>query len=621
MKVCLMFRKAYRIQSKPGYDFESKPVSNNIDLNKSVLQNIFIYFLAACCIGIVFTTNIRAEESPITKNIDIIVGGDHNYPPYEFLDENGKPTGFNVELTLAIAKVMGMNVEIRLGEWSKIRTEFETGKLDLMQGISYLKDRARIFDFSPPHSIVYHSICSLKSTPEIQSLNKLAGKKVAIQKSGSSHDYFRHNNIAVNLTLTDTHGDALRAMISGKSAYAVVARLPCQYHIKKMNVEKLINISPPVAAQKYGYAVKKGNVKLLGRITEGLAIVQKNGQYQAIYDKWLGVLEPNNISWDKVIDYAVYILTPLLILIIAILCWSWILRKQVAIRTKALRQKMEDYKRASEELLIRQKQLVQADKMVSLGFLVSGVAHEINNPNALFLMNIPILQKVFADSENILQEYYQHHGDFNLGGLSYSRMKKEIPFLLSEILDGARRIKRIVDELKDFARKDDSALNESVHINKALEATVRLVENTIRKSTNHFSVHYDDKLPLIRGNYQRIEQVLINLIVNACQALQDNTKGIFISTSYDSVRKIVQIKVRDEGPGVEAENISYLTDPFYTTKRESGGTGLGLSVSASIIKEHNGEMTFDSSLGSGLTVTLAFPILKESSSYEKKSLS
>ena len=122
-----------------------------------------------------------------------------------------------------------------------------------------------------------------------------------------------------------------------------------------------------------------------------------------------------------------------------------------------------------EELRLNQAQLVQADKMKSLGILVSGVAHEINNPTGLILLNLPILQEVYRDAEEVLEERYREQGDFSLGGIPYSRMRDEVPTMLDETLEGARRIKRIVEDLKDFARRDDTAVKEPIDLNAVVK--------------------------------------------------------------------------------------------------------------------------------------------------------
>jgi len=135
-----------------------------------------------------------------------------------------------------------------------------------------------------------------------------------------------------------------------------------------------------------------------------------------------------------------------------------------------------------------QQQLVQADKLAALGVLVSGVAHEINNPTGLILLDVPILKRSFGDTERILAEHYETQGDFSVGGLPYTEMRHEIPRILDEMQDGAKRIKRIVNDLKDFARRDDTADKVPLDLNSVVRTALRLVDPTIRKATNRLVV-------------------------------------------------------------------------------------------------------------------------------------
>jgi polar amino acid transport system substrate-binding protein len=302
----------------------------------------------------------------------------------------------------------------------------------------------------------------------------------------------------------------------------------------------------------------------------------------------------------------------LLLILAGTVIWSRTLQKRVAQRTEELAQEVIERKRALDELKLHQDKLIQADKMASLGILVAGVAHEINNPNGLILLNMPILREVYQDSEEVLEERYRLQGDFTLGGLPYSRMRNEVPCLLEEMQEGANRIKRIVEELKDFARQDTTAASEPIDFNSIVQAAVRLVDSSIRSATDRFETRYAPDLPIIQGNAQRIEQVVVNLILNACQSLPDMEHGISLATCYDQEAATVMLTLIDEGSGIAPEHIPHLTDPFFTTKRESGGTGLGLSVSASIVKEHGGTLEFDSVTGSGTTVTLTLPCSRRS---------
>ncbi|MCP8686626.1 transporter substrate-binding domain-containing protein [Marinobacterium sedimentorum] len=511
----------------------------------------------------------------------IIVAGDHNYPPYEFINADGQPDGYNTDLTRAIAEVMGMDVEIQLGGWAEMRQRLDNGEVDALQGVSYSADRAKIYAFSPPHAIVHHSVFARKGDAQITDLTQLRGKEVIVQEQGILHDLMLHDDVGAKLILADTHADALRLLASGKHDYALVANLPGLYLGRELELSNIVPVGKTFAAQRYGYAVLKGHAELLAQFSEGLAILKNTGRQQAIYDKWFGPLQSSGVPWKKIGQVAGLVSIVLLLVLGAIVIWNRMLTREVTRRT--------------QELQIQQQKLIQADKMTSLGVLVSGVAHEINNPCGLLLLNLPVLEEVYRDSADILEAHYHEHGDFDLGGLSYARMRDEVPLMLDDMLAGAQRIRRIVDDLRDFARQGPVELSESVDLNAVVATAIRLVDNTIRNATDHFRVSYAATAPAFRGHGQKIEQVVINLIVNACQALESRDNAITVTTRYDSADGMLRLEVLDEGRGIEPENLSQLSDPFFTTKREQGGMGLGLSVSVSIVKEHAGMLEYYSS--------------------------
>ena len=552
-----------------------------------------------------------AAPPPEKKVAVIMVGGDRDYPPYEFLDKNGEPTGYNVELTRAIAEVMGMKVQFRLGAWSEMRSDLQSGKIDVLQGMSHSAERTGEVEFSLPHTIVNHAVFARKDSPPVNTLEELAGRSVAVHRGGIMHDYLLRTGFSGRLVLTDTPADALRQLAAGMTDYAVVAIVPGMYIIRELKLTNLLPVVRNVASHRYCYAVDKGNAELLSRFNEGLAILKQTGQYELIYNKWLGVLDPERVNLRTIVKYAAVVVVPLILLLGGFALWSRTLHGQVALRTADLTREIAERRHAEEELRLNQQQLVQADKMAALGVLVSGVAHEINNPTGLILLEVPILKRFHADASKVLEGYYREHGDFSCGGLPYSRMREEIPRSLDKLVDSGKRIKRIVDDLKDFARKGDSACSEIVDLNAVVQASVRLVEPSIRKATTCFSAEYGSNLPQIRGNAQRIEQVLVNLILNACQALPNSSRAIDLSTCYDPQRGVVVLRLRDDGTGISPEHLSRLTDPFFTTKRDEGGTGLGLSVSAGIVKEHGGTLEFESPPDCGTTVTLTLPTYKE----------
>jgi polar amino acid transport system substrate-binding protein len=538
----------------------------------------------------------------------VVVGGDRDYPPYEFLDADGQPAGYNVDLTRAIAEVMGMRVEVRLGAWAEMRDALRDGRIDALQGMSVSDERERAFDFTPPHTIVHHAIFARKGTPGVVSLEKLRGRRVILHGGGIMDDVLTEAGMGAELTRTATPADALRLLASGEGEYAVVATLPGVFISRQLGLTNLEPVTRGVAAHPYAYAVREGDAALRARFSEGLAILKQTGRHQAIYDRWLGVLEPSRLSWTQFAKYGAVVFVPLVIGLLGALAWTRSLHREVTQRTASLAREVGERQKAVEELRLNQQQLVQADKMAALGVLVSGVAHEINNPNGFILLNMPTLKEIYLDALEVLDEHHRDRGALTLGGIEYPTIRDEIPRMLDEMQGGARRIKRIVEDLKDFARREDApALDASLDLNAVVQAAARLVEPSVRKATRRFAVAYAPELPAVRGNAQRIEQVVVNLVLNACEALPSPERAVSVSTGADPERGTVWVRVADEGVGIAPEHLPRVTDPFFTTKRDAGGTGLGLSVSAGIVKEHGGTLEFSSCVGAGTTVTLTLP--------------
>lgn len=265
-------------------------------------------------------------------------------------------------------------------------------------------------------------------------------------------------------------------------------------------------------------------------------------------------------------------------------------------------------KELEDKIALNQQQLYQASKMAAIGTLVAGVAHEINNPNQIILGNIGLVKEMWDDILPIVDEHFHEKGDFKVAGITYSRMRKQITQIIEKISNGSERIKHIVKELRDFAVQSPIGVTEIIDINDVVNSSISLLSNLIKRSTDYFKLQLQPDIPKIRGNFQRLEQVVINLLVNACQALPDRSKSVEITSGINAASKAVILKIIDSGKGIPQEILDKIVDPFFTTKRSEGGTGLGLSISSSIINEHNGLLKIDSSFGKGTTVTVQLPI-------------
>jgi PAS domain S-box-containing protein len=256
-------------------------------------------------------------------------------------------------------------------------------------------------------------------------------------------------------------------------------------------------------------------------------------------------------------------------------------------------------KKAEHLAHVREQELIQTEKMATLGTLVSGIAHEINNPNNFIILNGENFSDMLNDILPVLDDHYAQHPQFRLGGLPYSEMRSELPGLLHGINEGALRIKRIVGNLKDFSRREPGEIDRKIRVRSVIDAAAVILGNLIRNSTNKFEVIEEAALPPVKGNFQRLEQVVINLVTNACQATRDKEDPVTVTLSHDSDHRRVLVAVEDCGAGIPPENLKYIMDPFFTTKRDIGGTGLGLAISYSIIKEHGGDLRIESAPGRG----------------------
>nr|MEE4268744.1 ATP-binding protein [Candidatus Krumholzibacteria bacterium] len=264
-----------------------------------------------------------------------------------------------------------------------------------------------------------------------------------------------------------------------------------------------------------------------------------------------------------------------------------------------------------------EQQIQQADKLASLGQLVSGIGHEINNPNQFIRGNVKIVRQAFEDLLPIVDAYYQDHPDLKIAKLKYSFFKEHIMTLVDDMAHGSERIKGIVDGLRSFARKDEGLLIDVVDVNTLLGTTTRLVQNEVHKRAT-IELDLSPDLPTFTGNSQKIEQVLINLIVNAAQAIPDDVRGeVRVSTRFAGGQ--VVIRVQDNGKGMDAKTRKQIFDPFFTTKRTKGGTGLGLAICFRIIEEHGGTIAVTSELNQGTTFTVSLPAHKAEAKTAEKS--
>jgi len=286
--------------------------------------------------------------------------------------------------------------------------------------------------------------------------------------------------------------------------------------------------------------------------------------------------------------------------------------KKLVLTRNMLEKKSGELTEANAKLVERQKQLVQAEKLASMGQLVSGIAHEINNPVQFIQGNMQILREAIRDILPILDAKAKEDRGMKIARLPYPFFREQVQVLLKDMADGAGRIGNIVRDLKTFARRDEGRLDEKVDVNRVVEAATRLVHNKIKRFRLEQSLA--EGLPALKGSLVQLEQVVVNTLINAAESLEERPDAcIRIATRLENAGRQVRVSIADNGPGMTDEVKHRLFDPFFTTKQRIGGTGLGMSITYGIIEEHGGSIEVDTRLGEGTTFHYLLPVSRSAS--------
>ena len=266
-----------------------------------------------------------------------------------------------------------------------------------------------------------------------------------------------------------------------------------------------------------------------------------------------------------------------------------------------------------QELEEAQVQLIQTEKMSSLGQMVAGIAHEINNPIGFIKGNIEPLQEYFHDMRSLLslyEEEYPHPSQLitdKKEEIELDFLLKDTDKLLASMNMGTQRVKDIVVSLRNYSRLDEATIKE-VNIHEGIDSTLLILNHRIKQGVEIIQ-HYDD-LPLVRCSPAQLNQVFTNIVANALDAMfdaQSDPKQLVITTRVLDTQQ-VQISFQDSGPGMSEAIKSRMFDPFFTTKDVGKGTGLGMGICLKIVQQHQGTIEFDSEVGKGTTCIITLPI-------------
>jgi len=275
---------------------------------------------------------------------------------------------------------------------------------------------------------------------------------------------------------------------------------------------------------------------------------------------------------------------------------------------KVLKEKEIRIEERTEEIKFLCENMIQSEKLAALGLLVSGIAHEINNPNNFITLNMEVLQEYLEEIIRLAEHNSAGMKDYYYMGMSYPEFKEDLFNLLRNIQNGSKRINATVSHLREFARPENKQEKSLIKLHEVVDQAIRICGAKIKKYIKRIEADIPRDLPPLFTNPFTLEQVLINLIINAAHSSDKENAWVKVGVERSTGRKgQLEVYVADNGCGIPEKEITRIFTPFYTTKNQGEGMGLGLFISQNMIGGLGGQLTVESELGKGSCFSILLP--------------
>lgn len=517
----------------------------------------------------------------------ICYGGDASFPPYEYLDEKGRPAGLNVDLIRAVALSQGFQVRIQLQPWTRVRNGLLTGAVDVAT-MYRSPQRAREADFAIPHELIYHEMFIRKGSPPLASLADLAGKRILVQSDTYSADVLSELGYGQGLRRVASEPEALRALARGEGEVAVVTQTAGRPFQERLALaDQIVPTGPPILLTEYAFVTRKGNRALIERLNQGVASVKASGEYDRLYHRWIH--PDRSAALARQIAWA---LSAALLIVLLIGVWNQALRRRVRQQTAALRREFEEKERALAALAESERSLRQAQKMEALGRLAGGVAHDFNNLLTIIINYASFLREELAATGKPTTD-------------------------ADEVLAASERAKRLTRQLLAFSRTTPLA---TVRLDLCqVVADMKPMIQTLVGEPIRLELVAPAAPVVVEADMTQIEQMLLNLAANARDAMPRGGRLTIElgrrALSADNpwalpAADYAVMAVADTGVGMDEETMARVFEPFFTTKGVGEGTGLGLATVFAHATKLGGRVAVQSAPGQGATFTIFLPVSK-----------
>ena len=552
------------------------------------------------CLAFYFILVVAAPGLLLASGKTVKVGIYQNKPKV-FINSAGKPQGFFIDILNHIASKEGWQLDYEESTWEKNLEKLEKAEIDLILDIAESEGRAELFDFNKEIVFSNWAIVYVQEDSKVQSILDLKGKKIAAMKGDISYEDFSRNldNLGIYATFeeVDKFSDIFELLAQEKVDAGIISRLYGLQQEDHYNVKRSTIICCP--RNLYFAAPKNKNQELIEKIDQHLYQLKRDDQsiYYTSLNKWI-----EGISTYKFPTWLVWLLILVGGILAVFVAGIVVLKMQVNMRTSELSQRNQelineiaDRKRAEAEKETMQTQLIQAQKMEAVGTLAGGIAHDFNN-SLQAISNYVELMK-FENSR-----------------------KTQGPKYFDKILGVIRNSSNLTRQLLTVSRKIESKLKPT-NLNDQILQVQTLLARTVPKMIK-IELDLERDLKIIHADSGQVEQILLNLALNASHAMADEgritikTRNVILDKDFTNSHwgtdpgEYALLTISDTGHGIAKELQCRVFEPFFTTKAPGQGTGLGLSMVYGIVKNHHGHIEYESEPGAGTQFNIYLPVSK-----------